>query len=219
MSYAARLNECCVIQSVDDSSMISRGSGLVYETFTSREPDAKLYPEYDEMLSHYLVEETHRFFREILDKDLPVQDMVDSNWAILNERLAVHYGIKGVTGQAFRKVMLPQDSMRGGVLTQASVLKVTANGTTTSPVVRGAWILNNIVGQPSPPPPAGVASIEPDIRGASTIIEQLQKHRDTESCAMCHDRIDPPDCARDFDAIGGWRRWYRTLNSGDASQA
>ena len=114
-----------------------------------------------------------------------------------------------------RKVSLSPKSVRGGVLTQASVLKVTANGTTTSPVTRGVWILENLIGKPSPPPPAGVPAVEPDIRGATTIREQLDKHRNTESCARCHRHIDPPGFALEsFDVIGGWRDFYRTVGAG-----
>ena len=106
---------------------------------------------------------------------------------------------------------LPPDSHRGGVLTMASVLKVTANGTTTSPVMRGAWVLDRILGTPPPPPPADVPAVEPDIRGATTIREQLAKHRQVASCASCHAKIDPPGFALEsFDVIGGWRDYYRT---------
>lgn len=97
-------------------------------------------------------------------------------------------------------------------MTQAAVLKVTANGTNTSPVIRGAWVLDRILGTPSPPPPKDVPAIEPDIRGARTIREQLAKHRTIESCAACHARIDPPGNAlENFDVIGGWREWYRVV--------
>jgi len=180
------------------------------------EPDMRQYPEYDELLRYSMLQETHRYFRNILDRDLPVTDFIQPDWTILNERLANHYGIEGVTGQHFRRVTLPADSVRGGVLTQASVLKVTANGTNTSPVVRGVWVLENIMGRAVLPPPPGVAAIEPDIRGAATIREQLQKHRHDESCAACHNHIDPPGFALEsFDAIGGWRDWYRSLGEGE----
>jgi hypothetical protein len=97
-------------------------------------------------------------------------------------------------------------------MTQAAVLKVTANGTTTSPVVRGAWVLNHILGTPPPPPPKDVPALEPDIRGAKTIREQLAKHRQMERCAACHAKIDPPGNAlENFDVIGGWREWYRAV--------
>ena len=181
--------------------------------FTS--PDANLYPEFDELLRISMIEETHRFFREVLDRDLSLMNFVDSDFTFLNERLAKHYGIPGVKGQSFRKVTLPKDSVRGGVLTQASVLKVTANGTNTSPVIRGAWVMENILGRPVPPPPANVPAVEPDIRGAITLREQLAKHRNVESCAVCHNQIDPPGFAlENFDVVGGWRENYRTLGEG-----
>ncbi len=176
-------------------------------------PDKKLYPEYDELLLRSMLAETRGFFRHVLDEDMSVVNFVDSDFAILNQRLAEHYGIDGVRGhEQFRVVQLPEDSIRGGVLTQASVLKVTANGTSTSPVIRGAWVLDNILGQPAPPPPAGVPAVEPDIRGATTIREQLKRHRADQSCNRCHARIDPPGFAlEEFDVIGGHRQWYRSL--------
>ena len=191
------------------------GQWLGLQTIDATEPDSKLYPEYDEMLRFAMIEETRRCFREILDHDLPVHEFINSDWSILNERLGIHYGIRGIFGQEYRRVSLPVDSVRGGVLTQASVLKTLANGTSTSPVIRGAWVLKSIVGQPSPPPPADVPSIDPDLRGASTIVEQLEKHRKSEACAVCHRRIDPPGLAlENFDPIGGWRQNYRSLTVG-----
>src|SRR6185436_2001791 len=127
-----------------------------------------------------------------------------------------HYGIEGVEGEAFRRVSLPAESPRGGILTQASVLKVTANGTTTSPVLRGAWVMKKLLGQPPAPPPPGVGSIEPDTRGATTVREQLAKHRNSETCAGCHNNIDPPGFALEsFDVIGGFRDRYRSQDKGD----
>jgi hypothetical protein len=175
-------------------------------------PDKKLYPEFDELLKTSMVRETQLFFDEILKNDLPVQTFIQSDFAMLNERLADHYGIPGVSGQEFRKVKLPPDSHRGGLLGQASILKVTANGTSTSPVLRGKWILDRIMGLPPAPPPKNVGSIEPDIRGAKTIREQLDKHRNVESCATCHTKIAPPGFAlENFDVIGGWRDRYRIV--------
>ena len=181
--------------------------------FTS--PDRKLYPEFDELLKLSMVEETQRFFQEMLSRDLSVMNIVDSDFLIINERLAKHYGIEGVKGQEFRKVVLPDDSVRGGVLTQASILKVTANGTNSSPVVRGIWVLENILGTPAPPPPPNAPTVEPDIRGATTLREQLAKHRDVDTCSVCHVVIDPAGFAlENFDVIGGWRDNYRTLGEG-----
>jgi hypothetical protein len=110
-----------------------------------------------------------------------------------------------------RRVALPPASPRGGFLTQASVLKLTTNGTTTSPVVRGKWIVERILGLPLPPPPAAVPAVEPDLRGAVTIRQQLDKHRADESCALCHRKIDPAGFALEsFDVLGGWRDRYRS---------
>ncbi len=179
-------------------------------------PDPKLYPEYDELLLRSMLAETRGFFRHLLANDLSVKNFIDSDFACLNQRMAAHYGIPDVQGhEEFRIVQLPEDSIRGGILTHASVLKVTANGTTTSPVLRGNWVLENILCQPSPPPPPGVSLFEPDIRGATTIREQLDLHRSNSSCARCHNRIDPPGFAlEEFDVIGGHREWYRTLSKG-----
>lgn len=188
------------------------GQWLGLRNFNMTEPDGKLFPEFDEVLRYSMVEETHRFFREILDHDLPLLDFVSADWTILNERLARHYGIDTVSGQNFRRVSLPSWSVRGGVLTHASVLKVTANGTTTSPIVRGVWVLKNILGREVPPPPANIPAIEPDIRGAQSIRDQLEKHRKIVSCSVCHNQIDPLGLALEtFDPIGGWRDKYRTL--------
>lgn len=176
-------------------------------------PDDKLYPEYDDLLLWSMEAETKGFFRHVLAENLSVLNFVDSDFAVLNQRMATHYGVPGVRGhEQFRMVPLPEDSIRGGVLTQASVLKVTANGTSTSPVLRGVWVLDKLLGQPAPPPPPGVPAVEPDIRGATTIREQLAKHRENSSCARCHARIDPPGFAlEEFDVIGGWREKYRSL--------
>jgi hypothetical protein len=132
---------------------------------------------------------------------------------MLNERSARHYGIAGVEGSDVRKVPLPDNCVRGGVLTQASVLKVTADGTVTSPVLRGVWLLDRIMGKPVPPPPPGVPGVEPDIRGATTIRQLLAKHRQVASCASCHTKIDPAGFALEsFDPIGGWRDRYRVID-------
>ncbi|KAA5543106.1 DUF1592 domain-containing protein [Roseiconus nitratireducens] len=180
-------------------------------------PAQKLYPEFDPLLQEAMLGESRHFFRHLLDEDLSVLNFLDSDWTFLNERIARHYGIPGVQGhESFRRIDIPDDSIRGGVLTQASVLKVTANGTSTSPVVRGAWVLDHLLGRPAPPPPPGVPAVEPDIRGATTIREQLEKHREIESCAQCHRRIDPPGFALErFNAIGGQRDWYRSLGEGE----
>jgi mono/diheme cytochrome c family protein len=176
-------------------------------------PDVQLYPEYNDLLEWSMLQETQLFFDELLQNDLSVLNFVDSDFTLLNQRLARHYGIEGVQGVALRKVPLKSEHHRGGVLTHAAVLKVTANGTTTSPVLRGVWVLDRMIGRPAAPPPANVPAIEPDIRGATTIREQLARHRQIESCAACHAQIDPPGFALEsYDVIGGWREHYRALN-------
>jgi len=178
-------------------------------------PDGALYPEYGQLLRQSMLDETHAFFREVLDRDQSVNDFIDSDFVMVNKPLADFYGIDGVKGLEVRRVTLPDDSLRGGVLTQASVLKVSADGTRTSPVLRGAWILKHLYGTPSPPPPPTIEAIEPDIRGATTIREQLARHREHESCNRCHRKIDPPGFALEsFDVIGAQRDWYRTRGSG-----
>jgi hypothetical protein len=179
-------------------------------------PSTTLYNDYelDDPLKLAAVEETRLFVQELFAKNLPARSIVNSDFTFLNERLAQHYGIPGVTGATMRKVTLPKDSVRGGLMTQASILKVTANGTTTSPVVRGVWIMERILGYHTAPP-AGVPAIEPDIRGAVTIRQQLDKHRADAMCAACHRKIDPPGFALEsFDVMGGWRDRYRAFADG-----
>ncbi len=192
-------------------NFVGQWLGLRDINFT--EPSHILYPEFDEMLKVSMVRETELFFTELLKNDLSIMNFVSSDFTMLNGRLAKHYGIPGVDGWEFRKATLLEGSHRGGVLTMASVMKVTANGTTTSPVTRGAWVMDRILGTPPPKPPENIPALEPDIRGATTIREQLAKHRQIASCAACHARIDPPGFALEsFDVIGGWREFYRTAS-------
>ena len=175
--------------------------------------NADLYPEYDADLEAAMRGETEHFIQEMFRHDLPLANLIDSDWTMLNERLARHYGIEGVAGPDFRHVKLDKTkTVRGGLLTQASIHAVTSNGSTTSPVIRGTWMLEKFLGTPAPPPPPDVPAIEPDIRGASTIKEQLAKHRTIASCNSCHRKIDPLGFAlENFDVIGGWRDNYRAL--------
>jgi hypothetical protein len=177
-------------------------------------PSATIYNDYelDEPLKTAALAETQLFFAELLRKDLPARNVVASDFTYLNERLANHYGIPGVAGAAMRRVALPRDSERGGLMTMASVLKITANGTTTSPVLRGHWITERILGIETRPPPPNVQAVEPDIRGAVTIRQQLAKHRDNPSCASCHIKMDPPGFALEsFDVMGARRDRYRAV--------
>lgn len=190
------------------------GQWLDLRKMMMTKPD-RMYPEFDKYLLWSMPLETTEFFNEVLRSDRSLLEFVDSDWTLLNERLAKHYGIDGVHGMELRKVQLPPGSPRGGVMTQAAVLKVTANGTTTSPIVRGAWVLERILGLPPSPPPPNLPAIEPDTRGATTIRQQLELHRNAPACATCHKEIDPPGFALEsFDVIGGWRERYRSSVGG-----
>jgi hypothetical protein len=195
------------------------GQWLKLRQIAATDPDRKLYPEFNPYLQDSMLEETRAYFRELLEKNLDASYLIRSDFVMVNEKLAVHYGISGVSGSQVRRVPLPADCPRGGLLTQASILKITANGTTTSPVPRGAFVMERLLGQPPEPPPANIAAIEPDVRGASTIREQLEKHRSHTVCASCHARMDPPGFALEsFDVIGGWRARYRSIGEGDPAE-
>jgi len=173
-------------------------------------PDGGLYPEFDDRLARAMERETELFLTELIARNESAGSLIDADFAFLNRQLAEHYGVAGVAGQEMRRVSLPAESPRGGLLTQASILKITANGTTTSPVPRGNFVLTQLLGQEPPPPPPGVAGLEPDTRGTTTIREQLDAHRTNAVCASCHRKIDPPGFALEaFDPIGGFRTHYR----------
>lgn len=188
-------------------------------------PDRDLFPEYfesigdgrqDVFLHDSLVGETRAYFRDLVERDLGAAMLVSAPYAYLNQRLAEHYELPPVKGVTLRRITLPADSVRGGLLTQASILKVTANGANTSPVLRGVWLLERIVGTPAPPPPPNVGSIEPDTRGATTVREQLAKHQSVKTCAGCHQKIDPPGFVLEaFDPIGRYRDYYRATETGE----
>ena len=192
------------------------GQWLKLRAIAANDPDKKLYPEFSPYLQDSMVAETRAYFRELLEKNLDATHLVRSDFAMLNEKLATHYGIPGVSGSQIRRVALPPNCARGGFLTQGAILKVTANGTTTSPVPRGVFVMARLLGQPPEPQPPNVAAVEPDVRGARTIREQLDKHRSDPSCASCHAKIDPAGFALEsFDVIGGARTRYRSIGEGD----
>ena len=175
------------------------------------EPDRRLYPGFDVIVQNSMVEETHLYLQQMLDNDLDIGRLIHSSTTFLNSRLGEYYGINGVQGDKMKQVSIPKESPFGGLLTQGSITKVTANGTNTSPVLRGVWISERLLGQEIPPPPQNVPAIEPDIRGAKTIREQLAKHKADENCASCHRKIDPPGFAlENFDPSGRWRTHYVT---------
>ncbi len=173
-------------------------------------PDKDLYPEYDDLLKFSSMMETQATFRHMLNKNLSVRDFVAPQWAMVNARLAKHYGIPAVEGFAIREVRLPAETPFGGVWTQASTMKVTANGTLTSPVKRGVWVAERLLGTPIPPPPANIDPVDPDTRGAKTLREQLALHSGKGSCAACHAKFDPYGFALEsFDVMGNFRTSYR----------
>ena len=161
--------------------------------------------------------ETETFFRHVLDNNLPPREFLNADYSFLNRELALHYGIEGVQGNQLQRVSL-NNSRRGGLLGHGAFLTASANGVDTSPVVRGIYVLEKLLGYTPPPPPPDVPAIEPDIRGADTIRDLLQKHREVATCAECHRKIDPLGFAlENFDAIGGWRDEYEKKTPIDPS--
>jgi hypothetical protein len=231
LARTQQLHDPKVLHSETDRLIASPGFERFLRNFTDYwlslrhirrdEPDTRLYPEY--RFDDYLVEsmelETRAFVTAMIRENLPARVLVDADFVFVNDRLARHYELADashITGSAMRKVTLAPESPLGGLLTQAAILKVTANGTSTSPVVRGAWIMERLIGEPPPPPPASVPAVEPDIRGAKTIRELLALHTKSTSCAGCHARFDPVGLAlENFDIFGGWRTRYRGIEQGE----
>jgi hypothetical protein len=180
---------------------------LYLRNLDSLTPDARLFPDFDENLRKAMREETVLFFESIMDEDRSVLGLLESDYTFLNERLAKHYGITGIQGSHFRKVALKPESKRGGLLRQASILSVTSYATRTSPVIRGHWILGNLLGCPPPPPPANVPALkEKTISASLSVRERLAEHRANPACASCHNIMDPVGFAlENFDAVGRWR--------------
>jgi mono/diheme cytochrome c family protein len=171
-------------------------------------PDKVLYPDYDEYLETSMVNETVDFFDQVLKRNASLREFLNSDWTMLNERLAKFYGIDGVEGGKFRRVALKPEDHRGGLLTQAAILSLTSDGTRHRPVHRGVWVLESIIGKPPPPPPANVPALTtPDANAKKTTLrEKLELHRSDPTCNACHRRIDPLGLAFDnYDAIGRWR--------------
>ena len=196
------------------------GQWLNLRKIAANDPDRKLYPEFSAYLQDSMIAESRAYFRELLEKDLNASYLVRSDFAMLNEKLAALYGIPGVSGSQIRRVPLPADCARGPFLTQAAVMKVTANGTTTSPVPRGAFVMARFLGQPPEPPPPNIPAVEPDVQGATTIRELLDKHRSITACAGCHSKMDPPGFALEsFDVIGGQRDHYRAIRNAEDAPA
>jgi hypothetical protein len=167
-------------------------------------PDPETFPGFDDALRAAMVRETELFFEAVLRENRSVMDLLDADFSFVNERLARHYGIGGVAGQEFRRVSLPPN--RGGILTQASILTLTSNPTRTSPVKRGKWVLEQILGTPPPPPPPDVPELPPTKQLTGSLRKVMEQHRENALCASCHNRMDPIGFAfENYDAIGSWR--------------
>ncbi len=171
------------------------------------EIDVDKFPKFSTKLRDAMKEETRRFFEAIVREDRSVFDLLDADFTFVNQQLAEHYGLPGVQGSEFRRVTVPAGSPRGGVLGQGSVLLATSMPTRTSPVVRGKWVLEQLLGTPPPPPPANVPPLEETkVDSSASLRVRLEQHRAIADCAVCHDKIDPVGFTlENFDAIGAWR--------------
>jgi Protein of unknown function (DUF1592)/Protein of unknown function (DUF1588)/Protein of unknown function (DUF1587)/Protein of unknown function (DUF1595)/Protein of unknown function (DUF1585)/Cytochrome C oxidase, cbb3-type, subunit III len=180
---------------------------LLIRNLKSATPDTALFPSFDEPLRRAMQKETELYFENVVREDRSIIDFIDSDYTFINERLAKHYDIDGVKGDEFRKVTL-KDGRRGGVLTQASILTVTSNPTRTSPVKRGKFILDNILGTPPPPPPPDVPALKEGkaIAESASLRQRMEQHRSNPACASCHQKMDPLGFGfENFDAVGAWR--------------
>ncbi len=190
-------------------SLVSNFAGqwLYLRNLDAMIPDMRLFPDFDDNLRQALRQETELFVESILREDRSVLDLLRADYTYLNERLAKHYGIPHVYGSRFRRVAVDEGSHRGGLLRQGSILTVTSYATRTSPVIRGQWVLKNLVGTPPPPPPADVPELEDStISNMLSVRERLKQHRANAACASCHQLMDPVGFAlENFDAIGRWR--------------
>jgi hypothetical protein len=197
------------------------GQWLYLRNLAAISPDPRMFPMFDDNLRHAFKQETELFFESILRENRSVLDLLKADYTFLNERLAKHYGIPNVYGTHFRRVALPSDSVRGGLLGQGSILLATSYANRTSPVIRGKWVLENIIASPPPPPPPGVPPLEdskienPD--HVPTMRERMALHRDNAACSSCHMLIDPIGLSMEnFDAIGRWRTKTESGASVDA---
>ncbi len=183
------------------------GQWLQLRNLNNVTPDTARFPDFNDGLRRAMKMETELFFQSIVSDDRSVLDFLDAKYTFLNEQLAKHYGIDGVQGGNFRKVVL-EGNQRGGILTQASLLTVTSNPTRTSPVKRGKWVMENLLGTPLPPAPPNVPALSDDKKGplVGTLRQRMEQHRANPACASCHARMDPIGFGlENFDAVGGWR--------------
>lgn len=224
-----RLNQQGTLKGQVERMLLDKRSDRFVDHFTNEwlelkkiaftTPDPNLYPEFDPWLQDSMLAETRGTFRRMIMQNRGVREIAASDSILINQRLAELYGIKGVLGADLREVKIPADSPRGGFLTQAAVLKVTANGTTTSPILRGVWVMERILGIPRSPVPDNIPAIEPDASGATSMRQIIEKHRADTACASCHAKMDPHGFALEkFDVIGGYRDRYRLLGQAKPEQ-
>lgn len=183
------------------------GQWLQTRNLKAMTPDPKLFPTFDDALRESMRMETELFFGEIVRGNHSILDLLDADFTYVNERLAKHYGLQGVTGEKFQRVKLDGER-RAGILTQASILTLTSNPNRTSPVKRGKWVLENILGAPPPPPPPNVEELKNDEKSvlSGTLRQRMEQHRENPTCASCHQKMDPLGFGfENFDAIGAWR--------------
>ena len=197
------------------------GQWLLLRNLNVVSPNGRLFPDFDDNLRRAFREETELFVHSVLSENRSVVNLLKADYTFLNERLAKHYGIPGIYGSRFRRVVLPEDSKRGGLLRHGSILAVTSYATRTSPVVRGVWVLDNIFGAPPPPPLPNVPALEDNSIAANlSMRERLSAHRSNAVCANCHRTIDPVGFSlENFDALGRWRTHEADSQPIDASGA
>jgi len=183
------------------------GQWLQLRNLKNKQPNSHEFPDFDDNLRQALLTETELFVSSIVREDRTVLDLMNADYTFLNERLARHYGIPNVYGSHFRRVVLP-DETRKGLLGKGAVLMVTSHPHRTSPVIRGKWVLENVLGAPPPPPPDVVPPFQEETEAAKprSVRERLEVHRRNPACAGCHRMIDPAGLAlENFDAVGAWR--------------
>src|SRR5438093_13735983 len=196
---------------------------LYLRDIQAKQPDEVLFPNWDETLRQAFQRETELFLESILRENRSVLDLLTASYTFVNERLAKHYGIPNVVGSWFRRVTLPEGNPRGGLLGQGSILTITSYANRTSPVLRGKWILENVLAAPPPPPPPDVPALKIDGPAPGqtlTMRQAMEQHRANPACAGCHARMDPLGFAlENFDAVGRWRNAAESGAKIDASGA
>jgi hypothetical protein len=184
------------------------GQWLQFRNLDTITPDPDLFPTFDNELRASMRKESELFFGAIMREDRSILEFLDADFSFVDQRLASHYDLEGEFGTEFQRVRFDSRSPRGGILTQASTLALTANPTRTSPVIRGKWVLEQILGTPPPPPPPNVEELEDSKEAieSASLRERLEIHRSKPECATCHSKMDPIGFAfENFDAIGKWR--------------